>query len=534
IGQFLDSTIFSFTFGYAKYIVYSYLILILTLKLFNLNKKILYQKRTIIFILILTSIVSIIFGTIELSYGTEMTLSHYINNIWYDTYFDFSKYFVFGVEKYLDGGILGAAANSNAWATIIVFVSLLFFVALFILLPNVIYPIKSFIISPFKKKDAINSILVKRNIFDGLKMKQNYTNQDDGKIFKIDDVIVENIIDINKEIDLIVKYLKSNNFIFSKITLEDKIENYNIKIICDEENLTKLLYWKETFNLIGLDSSYRFISTDEFAIFQYPKNKQLINQMLLNLLLSESPKNSYVACYDEAQKPIYFDLQKHYLVGVFDNGTNNVYNFYNNLITSISSRFRTDSMLLSIVSPIRSNDIAIKSPICLKNDVHSIETLVLFIDKLHEQVEWTVAKLKETKTNDIYDLKLKKKMVIKNHIVVIEDIQFIRESNNILYQKIINISKYASMCGINLIFIDKSPDAITYDEIEYSAIISFKSSPQLSKKLFDTKICSTIQSKNLAVLKLQINNEIKKVNFVNFSNSEIEYLNFKFNDIKIR
>ncbi|MGL4950329.1 MAG: hypothetical protein ACRC4M_00585 [Mycoplasma sp.] len=535
IGQFIDATLFGFLFGYSKYILYIYLIILFTLKIFKGNTKILQSKRFIIFLFSLAIVTSTILGSIQLFTETNISIKSYIVNIWYEIHFDFNNIFSFASSNYINGGLISSLL-SNWTPGLIIIASLVFLLVIsFFIFPTVFISMRNKLQNFLPaKKDETDPILIKKTVFKNWKNNnsQHSTNTSISKMYKFDDITIDNSVDINKEVELLKKYFITNSIKIKEASLNETQQTYNVTFYCDEENLIKLKHLKETFNLIGLNATYRFILSDEFIIFQYPKTKQLINELLLNLLTSSFEGNSYIGCYDHNQLPIYFDLEKHYFIGVFDSSASNIQNYINHLILAISVRFNTNNMLLSFISPINNNLELIKTPIRLKNKINSMESLKTFIDKLYDQTQWTIMKLRENKVASIYEFKDNKNIEVKNHTVIIDEIDFIKKNDSKTYQKIIEIGKYASICGINLICIDKSADGISYDDIEYSTIYCFKSSIELSNKLFKSKASHTLSGLGTAILKYQSSPKTEKVNFVSISLPEFEYLNLKFNDIK--
>lgn len=531
VGQFFDSTIFSFMFGYSKYILYTYIIIILVLKLFNFKRKAIYQKRFMLMILIGATLFSILLGGIEIiSHNNFPNLvGFYINNVWYETLWNFNNYFVFGVNGFIDGGLIGTFFASISGVFIILFSLILLTVTYFCFFKSHWQIIKIKIVNIFQKSKKIK---LKTNVN---KKNANYidTLLNREKISKLNlNELNDNKINIENEIGLLSDFLNDNKIIFTKIESTKNENNYCLNIKANSEQLSKIYTLKDSFKLIGLNNQYCLITTDEVVRIEYPINKPIVNYVLKNFLDTEVsiPLEFALGLY-ENNKPVFFNLMKDNLFGIFDPKNINTNNFINILISSISSHYDKQNISIFYLNPIGEKRHLLVTDLLHTEQILSLSNIRNYVSRLKTTIDNLNNKMKKLDVNNIYKLNNKSSEIYKNKIIIIDHINIIKSEDQELYNNICALQQNATSSGITFLLFDHSDDGISFDDFKYEVIFGFVMNVKLSKKLFDSSSAYGIQKHNEAILS-RPNGQLKsKVIIPNISESEILSLEQKFNNI---
>lgn len=531
IGQFFDSTIFSFMFGYAKYILYLYIIIILVFKLFNFKRKAIYQKRFMLMILIFTTLISILLGGIEIiSHNIHLDLvKFYITDVWYETLWNFNNHFVFGVSNFIDGGLIGTFFASISGIFIILFSLILLAVTYFCFFKSHWDIIKIKIINIFQKskKMKLKTNLNKKNTsyIDTLLNKE--------KISKLNlNEVTDNKINIENEISLLSDFLKDNKIIFTKIETSKNENNYCLSIKANSEQLSKIYTLKDSFKLIGLNNQYCLITTDEVIRIEYPINKPLINYVLKKFLDTDVsiPLEFPLGLY-ENNKPIFFNLMKDNSFGIFDPKNINTNNFINILISSISSHYDKQNMSIFYLNPMGDKKHLLLTDLLHTEQILNLSNIRNYFSRLKSTIDNLNNKMQKMNINNIYELNDKSSEIYKNKIIIIDHINIIKSEDNDLYNNIYALLKNATSSGITFLFFDHSDDGISFDDFKYEVIFGFAMNVRLSKKLFDSSSASGIQKHNEAILSKSNGQWKSKIIIPNISDLEILSLEHKFDKI---
>lgn len=538
IGQFLDSTIFSFLFGYSKYILYLYLITILILKLFNCKVKAIFQKRFMLMILILTTLTSILLGGIEifLYNGRSDLVEFYINNIWYDTLWNFNNFFVFGIQGFIDGGLIGTFFASISGIFIILFSLLLAVATYFYFFKAQWETIKVKTLKIFskseEKKSKTSSKIKNGDYVETLLNKE--------KLSKLNlNEVITNEINIENEVLLLSNFLTDNKISFTKIETSKTENHYCLTIKTNHEQLSKIYALKDSFKLIGLNNEYCLISTDEVIRIEYPLNKPVINFVLKKFFdIEVLAPLEFPLALSEDSAPVFFNLIKDSSFGVFDPKNHNINNFINVFIASLSAHYDKQNITIFYLNPLGDKKHFISTDLSHTEQILNISNIRNYFDKLKITIDNLTQKMKELEIDNIYKLNNKISEIYKNKIIIIDHINIIKNEDVELYKNIIQLLEMRNKCGITFMFIDHSNDGDSYDDIKYDTVLGFLMDQKLSKKLFDSTQASSLQKRNQAIL-CQLDEKNKQLNVMtkqkiiipNISNSEVLSLESKFEKI---
>lgn len=523
IGQFFDSVIFSFLFGYAKYLLYLYLITFTILKIFKIDCKPLFAKRMIVFILLAASGFALCLGGIEILRNNYKELfNFYLSDVWYETLWNFDNYFVFGYPNYFDGGIIGAFFGNVAGLFIILFSILFVTVCYFLLFRKHWEWCKAKILYKRQAKAEYEIKKVGSHKFTGFKSflpkkskNSHYLNNmlavHKNDHFNFEDCVVKNVIDLKHETELLSRFFDSNDISITSITNNENDFNYFLDIKTTNDEYQKIYAQKDMLKLLGLATDYHLVISEDMLRIEYPKTINTVNHSLISFLKTplEIPLD-FPICLSEfmsnqaEQESILLNFQTNYFIGIFDtyNANNNILNI---LVAAVSVNYAKTNVLITYINPLNDFDLLMTSlcslaPIIEMNDIHA------FVTRMHQHVADVIGKIKDANAVDIYGLNNRAKSTVKNHIIIVNNADYIKLQDHNLFKELVSLKEFASICGITLVFVDHSRKAITFEDVDYPLILGFYMDAEVSKNIFDTAVASTLEKKNNMCLFSSIKN----------------------------
>lgn len=523
IGQFFDSVIFSFLFGYAKYLIYLYLLIFTVAKIFKVNCKPLFAKRLMLFIVLAASGLALCFGGIEILRNNYAELfNFYLTDVWYGTIWNFDNYFVFGYPNYFDGGFIGAFFGNLAGLFIILFSVIFVMICYFVIFRKHWEWCKSKILRKRQvkaeyeiKKVGSHKFSSFRNLLPGKPKNSHYLNNmlavHKNDRFSFKDCVVKNTVDLKHEAELLSQYFDSNDIEITSITNNENEFNYYLDIKTTNDEYQKIYNQKEMLKLVGLTNGYHLVISEEMLRIEYPKIINTVNHALVSFLKTpmEIPLD-FPICLSEylsnqaEQESVLVNFQTNYFIGIFDayNANSNILNI---LVSAISVNYARTDVLITYINPLNDFEILTTSlcslaPIIEMTDIHA------FVTRMHQHVTNLISKIKEAKVVDIYGLNNHAKSTVKNHVIIVNNVDYIKLQDPALFKELVALKEFASICGITLVFVDHSRRAITFEDVDYPLIVSFYMDAEISKKVFDTGIASTLEKKNNICLFSSIKN----------------------------
>lgn len=329
--------------------------------------------------------------------------------------------------------------------------------------------------------------------------------------FSFKDCVVKNTVDLKHEAELLSQYFDSNDIEITSITNNENEFNYYLDIKTTNDEYQKIYNQKEMLKLVGLTNGYHLVISEEMLRIEYPKIINTVNHALVSFLKTpmEIPLD-FPICLSEylsnqaEQESVLVNFQTNYFIGIFDayNANSNILNI---LVSAISVNYARTDVLITYINPLNDFEILTTSlcslaPIIEMTDIHA------FVTRMHQHVTNLISKIKEAKVVDIYGLNNHAKSTVKNHVIIVNNVDYIKLQDPALFKELVALKEFASICGITLVFVDHSRRAITFEDVDYPLIVSFYMDAEISKKVFDTGIASTLEKKNNICLFSSIKN----------------------------
>lgn len=510
IGQLIDGLFFSFLFGYAKYILYLYLFIIIIYKLFNLNPKLWFNKRTIVFVSGLIIVTCVFLGGLQIAVfpREDNLLNFYINDIWLGVMFKFSDQFVFGTNFFIDGGIIGVLIATISGVFIILFALFAAVCLYFFIFRNHWYLLKNKLLFKNVKKldaDQQSKLVSSINLSAARTTNSAYLNTLMSTInndaFNLDDTLKANTVDLEQQKQILLNFFTENKLVVADLQTSETEQKYLITIKAENDVYTKIESLKDYINLIGLASDYQLVFSEENIVIEYPKFQRLLNLNLVKLLTAKVFNPLDYTCFlDVHNQPVMLNLQTDYFIGISSNNNRDIENFINDLIASVSNKYGAKYLDISIVSPTNKNFATLATKNTLPVNVVDVQSLDSFLDKIQIQIENIAEKIKETKVVDIYELNNILKAPLKNHVIIIDQLDLLKSNSILIYNKICGLQKFATLCGFTFICIDRSKTGVSFDEINYTNIVVFNYDSYLAKKILDKHYKSGLGDKNMSFI----------------------------------
>lgn len=563
IGIAIDGLI-SFIVGFAKYLVYLYLIIILSTLIINKKIKILFSKRFILAIFCSTIFLAILLSGIQqlnfLGQNKINNINEYIN-YWKQYIYNFNSIFVFGKNNFIDGGIVGTLISFISGLFLIVFAAIAI-IAIFLLL------FKSWRNSVFNKvkdiKDKTTSILkTKRKHINSNEVVQDQINfvraTKNNNELKLTQTLSENYLDslllINKpqyheanfeissqldEKNIFNKFkdfLFDNNIKFSDIKAKNEQKEFLIVIKMDDNYYHKFHLISNSLNMIFNDIEYIIDYLDNIIVIKFYKNKSLINkqiQKIINLKLA-NPLD-YTFAFNEKNSPITLNLKTNSFIGINSFTRINIIDILNTILISISWNYPIKNFDAYFLSPSK-NNLPILANKIIKKVIENTNDIFEFLLNIESYCNNLLNQIKTFNLKNVYDLNQKRNLINPNKIIIIDEINLLIENNPNIVQIIKRLAPIASICGITLICIDNSSVFESYDRIEYQNVILFKTSKEVSMRILNNNNAYKLNKNNYGIILNEKENKQMPFASYSFNNNEIKIINEcilkTFNKLKI-
>lgn len=520
IGVFFDSIFFSFWFGFSKYVIYLYSIIILFLFIINKKKKVLYSKRTIICILLTSLFISLLLSSIQ-SFNSSETLNPFIQSYikyWTDYIFNFNNYWVFGNINYIDGGIFAVLLNSiSNFFIMLVAICSLFAVYLWMFSKhrNILFSkIKKTI---YKKKNNANDILIDKEenqtVIRKTENENIYLNTLlDPKINleeKFDKIKTKNDFDEEEITKKMIAFFNDNNIDYDnfKKNINDDIVTFSFLI--DDNNYVLFKSVFDTFKLnINLPiSSISFQNNELLIAISY--NNQIKNNILKKLLLAKLSKPlSFCFCLSKNYQPIILDLRKNNFINIFDQNNKNIVNLINNIICSLTWNYNPKNMEIVYLSPKNIELSILQTQLCTKvKNFDSPTNIFSYLKDLENEMVSIKKTLEKNNLNNIYEYNSISTNFIKNKILLINNINQLIEMDANIIDTIQSIYKMSKECGVTIITFDNSINGISNSSFKCDFKCIFKSDDTLSNNILLDNSAVKLEDTNNGILLSTIKKE---------------------------
>ncbi len=494
IGQFFDSVFFEFIFGWAKYFLYGYVIFFFAIKTFDVKKKPLYSKRYFFFSLIITALLSMLLGGIQLlSHPNQFTIKAYVEEIWTKQYWDFSNFWYFGQANYIDGGIIGAILSSIS-GVFIVILALIALIATF------------FAFFPKQRKEVLKKLLIKTNKDDNMsETKQFVLNQIKGdkdleknesiistnkqSNFSLKDSYVKNDINARSIRIALEKYLDDNKLNFSDIHVEEDDTTLTLKFNIDAAQAKEFEKIKGNISSILNDINYKLSWIDTSVLIKIDKYAKQVSSTLITYMSTNATKEYDCSlCLTENHQPIIINLLINNIIGISsDNNPEFVYSYINALISYLSINYKKDKLQIACLSPIEIKEKVLICQNTIKSKVDDYTNFKKYFNYLIEDIKIADQLLKKHHVQSISELnKLGVEQYIKFKVIVIDNMDLILKKDKEMFNKIVELIKHARRFNLAFVIIDNSPSGETFTKIPYSMILSFDTKDMTKEQLKNT------------------------------------------------
>ncbi len=552
VGVAIDGLI-SFVIGFAKYLVYLYLIVILCLLILNKKIKILFSKRFIFAIFCSTIFLAILLSGIQqlniLSQNKSNNLNEYIN-YWKAYIFNFDKYFIFGKANFIDGGIIGTLISYISGLFLIIFAAIAI-ITIFLLLfkswrNSVVNRVKNIrdkttnaLKSKMKNKED-NEIVQEK--IDFVQATKNEHNE-----LKLTQTLTENYLDslllikkpqyhhINFEIanDLDEKnifkkfqnFLFDNNIQYSDIKTKNEQTKFLVIVKMDDNYYHKFHLISNSLNMIFNDIEYIIDYLDNIIVVQFYKNKSLINKQIQKIInLKIINPLDYTFAFNEKYSPITLNLKTNSFIGINSFTRINVIDLLNTILTSISWNYAIKNIDVYFLTPTK-NDFPILENKVVKKVIENANDITEFLLNIESYCNNLLKQFKTFNLKNVYDLNQKRNVINPNKIIIIDEINLLIQNHPNILQIIKRLTTIASICGITLICIDNSSVFESYNTIEYQNIILFKTSKEVSMRVLNNHNAYKLNKNNYGIILNEKEQKQMPFTTCNFNNNEVKMIN---------
>lgn len=495
VGVFLDSVFFSFIWGYAKYVIYLYIVYYCVINIIKLKYKPLFSKRYLLACLLLASCLSILFGGIEITVNNlSDSINYYCKNVWYETIFNFNTPWVFGKSGYIDGGIIGAIVSSITG----IFVIILALVLMLLIIILCFSPLKKWMINKFfskwakKYSDNYQTFSEQFKQSNSNQQDKNSKLENDSSIlapnkqlaFSLDDNYVKHDIDIKKYQYDLLQLLKENKINCAQIKVDETDQEYRLKFYVEEDQIKLFEATEKLLNLIFDNVDYHIINYNNDIIIKIQKVSSSINPILKKYLdIKIKNENDFVLCFSEKYQPIYFNMNNNNVIGISSENDSDYYGYLNALASQLSINYDKQYLKMYFVSPLGINQKVLISQNTAKNKVDNLKSLNKFIDLLIEQIQNIEAQYQKYDVDNIISLNQKTKERYKHHFIFIDHIDFLMQNQPDLFNKLHKLIKQSHRYGISFIIIDHSQNLISNNQIVYDCILGIDVSRNVAKNI---------------------------------------------------
>jgi len=529
IGQFIDATIFSFLFGYTKYLIYGYLIILFSLLLFNIKIKPFFNLRLCISFFMITIFISLILSAINNFVNPENIKISYFLNYWNNSMYHFSNTIgPFGADGFIDGGIIGVSINSINGA----FVIILSILAICFIIIYFIFNKRNFLLQLNKSKKFQNSELskflvsIKKNKINKNYLKnywsdpkQNYLNLNEYSLkFRnnFDDSGIENLIQ---------NFLQDNEIKYEGMRIVKTDESVDFIIIMESNN-----YIKYKANLINFkanlkNENYSSTYLNNELIISFTLSYKIKNKNILNILETKLHKPlDYVFGLSPKEQPIILNLIKNPLILYIDQTEENVKNLINNLIISFSYFYKATNLNILYLDPTGTleNSNILKNANCVSVKTNNEKEVLFHLEKYKNYIDNVITHLDANNYKDIYESNNYDKKIIKNRVLIINHFNLLTNNKRIL-QLILYFIEISVKCGISIHIIDTSYEVKTYNKIDFDFICFMKTDKEISLKILQDESATKLDPYNNFILYNKLKNE-KYIGYLPIIDKEIYIL----------
>ncbi len=556
VGVFFDSVIFSFIFGYAKYLLYIYFIALLVQIIINRKIKILFSKRFFLSIFLSALFLSILFSGIELlnllanNKGTKNLINNYIQ-YWNDYIFNFNGTFVFGKNGFLDGGIIGTLVAATSGFFLIIF-AIIAIISIYLLLfkswRNVFMQKTKNIkdkIDRKKKKESLIVIDGNEYVQEQLSFISGNKNEKTKKIELLgsanDINYLESLLsskkseknfnkldmsslnfDINLIKEKITLFFRQNDIFFTNSNIKNKESYIEFSFETNKPNCVKIKSlineFKDNFKK---DDVMIYINDDQIVI-RFSTIKTKLGNYCLKLLRTkiENPLN-YTFVLNNNYQPIVLDLVKNNLIMINSTNDKNVYNLLTNIVSSISWNYNKNNVQIFYLSNSNIFLPILNSPNVANIKISGANNVLNFLLKLESYCNDLLLKFKEKKCSDVYKLNNISSKIKPNRVIIINEINHLIQLSPDIVSTIKRINEVSKQCGVSFILADNSSNFESFSEIKSNIYCLFKTSSEVSNKVIRNSVASKINEYNDAVL---YNNKTENYIYTttyNYNDSEI-------------
>ena len=553
VGVFLDAVLFSFIFGYAKYLMYLYLITILVMLIINKKVNIFFSKRFALAIVLSTFFLSILFSGIQLlnvlANNEPLNLITEYIKYWKDYIFNFNINFLFGQPNYLDGGIIGTLVGATSGFFLIIF-SIIAIIVIFLLLfkswRNIVFQksrqIKNKLDKKIKKTETQQSGPIQEQ-FDFI----GATVDSDTKQINADSVSYDNyfrsLLKDDKSIKNNQKIITNkktidDEYITSQISMFLKANDFNIKdtkinhsehveyiIFVDKNQIEK--FKSLTSQLQGYLNEYQFsiqYLDDAISIIVNDTSTKFSNHFYKILQTKIEKPINFCFALNEQYNPIILDLIKNNSISVYSNNQENIYSIINSVIASIAWNYSNKNFQIFYLSEQRKEFNILKIGMVNKTSVTGINEVLSFLKKLDDYCQDILEKLKQHHVNDIYELNDSLSNIKPNRIILIDDINILINQSMDVINYLNRIIEVSNKCGISIIFFDYSTNYVSYDKIKANTYVVFKCNSSISNMVFNSNVATNLGDLYNGILYNQKNNKLMPFSCSKISELEIDEL----------
>lgn len=496
IGQFIDSVMFSFIFGWSKYVIYFYICFYCVIKLFDVKHKPLHSKRYGVCSVIVAALLSTLLGGIQiLVYGGNNTIPYYIHEMWVDKLWNFDNFWYFGEASYVDGGLIGAVLSSISGVFIII-LALIAIIATF------------FAFFPKQRKQAIQLILTKTQKTDGqgevkqfILNKQKTGDKKDLSIlsdvkqtnFNLKDTYIKNDINAKSIRIALEKYLDDHGLHFSDIKINEDDTNLTLAFSIDDAQKQMFEKIKENIASIMKGVAYNVSWIDTQVTITVDKYAKQISSTLVKYMQTNATKDyDYTLCLSEELQPIILNFQINNVIGISaDDNQTVLYSYINALTAYLSVNYKKDKLQIATLSPMTIEEKVLITQNTIKTKIDDYSNFKKYFNYLYEDLKVANDLMKKHNVSSIHELnQLGVETYIRFKVIVVDHINLIQNKDPKMFELITNLCKEAKKYNLCFILVDNSPAGETFSKIPYSMILSWDAKTMTKEQIQNTSSTS--------------------------------------------